>query len=279
MTNYIGELLQHDSSHHLWAPLINEKWYLITTLDDYSRYLLYADLWERETSWVHIVAAESVVMRFGCPLKYYTDRHSIFKYIEKRDGVHNKGHTPEEKTAVQWKMVLNDINTEAINALSPQAKGKIERPYRWLQDRVVRTCLRDGVKNIGQAREILKYEVEQYNHVRVHSTTHEVPAIRFNRAIQNGQSLFRKFEIKKPFQSIEDIFCLRTYRVVDSYRKISINNLQLYVSGIPTLQKVELRIRPDLKANMAIIKIWFKGQMVGQHQVKLSDLNIPSVLF
>lgn len=277
MTNYIGELLQHDSSHHLWAPLANIKWYLITTLDDYSRYLLYADLWERESSWVHILAAESVIMRFGRPLKYYTDRHSIFKFVEKRDGAHNKSRTPEEKAAVQWKMVLNDVGVDAINALSPQAKGKIERPYRWLQDRVVRTCLRDGVKNIEQAREVLKYETDQYNNVRVHSTTREIPAFRFKKAIHEKRSLFRKFEIKKPYQSIEDIFCLRTYRVVDSYRKISINNIQLSVTGTPTLERVELRIRPDFKTGMAMIKLWYRERTVGQHIVKISDLDIPSV--
>ena len=37
LTNYAGELIQHDSSYHLWAPNAQEKWYLITSLDDYSR--------------------------------------------------------------------------------------------------------------------------------------------------------------------------------------------------------------------------------------------------
>jgi hypothetical protein len=49
-TNYVGELLQHDSSHHKWSPYSNSKWYLITTIDDYSRYMLYAKLVERETT-------------------------------------------------------------------------------------------------------------------------------------------------------------------------------------------------------------------------------------
>jgi hypothetical protein len=44
LTNYAGELIQHDSSYHLWAPNAQEKWYLITSLDDYSRFILYAQL-------------------------------------------------------------------------------------------------------------------------------------------------------------------------------------------------------------------------------------------
>jgi hypothetical protein len=46
-----------------------------------------------------------------------------------------------------------------IYALSPQAKGKIERPYQWLQDRIVRTCAREDIRTIEKAREVLKYEV------------------------------------------------------------------------------------------------------------------------
>ena len=48
LTNYVGELIQHDSSHHLFSPPAGEKWYLITTLDDFSRFLLYATLVKKE---------------------------------------------------------------------------------------------------------------------------------------------------------------------------------------------------------------------------------------
>ena len=56
ITNYPGELIQHDSSHHQFAPYAASKWYLITSLDDYSRLILYAVLVERETTWEHILA-------------------------------------------------------------------------------------------------------------------------------------------------------------------------------------------------------------------------------
>jgi len=47
LTNYPGELIQHDSSHHQFSPYAKEKWYLITPLDDFSRFILYAVLVER----------------------------------------------------------------------------------------------------------------------------------------------------------------------------------------------------------------------------------------
>ena len=56
LTNYVGEIIQHDSSHHRFSPYSDKKWYLITSLDDYSRLLLYYRLVEKETPWYHILA-------------------------------------------------------------------------------------------------------------------------------------------------------------------------------------------------------------------------------
>jgi len=46
LTTATGLLLQHDACHHLWSPYAERKWCLITTIDDYSRLLVYADFWE-----------------------------------------------------------------------------------------------------------------------------------------------------------------------------------------------------------------------------------------
>jgi hypothetical protein len=178
---------------------VENKWYLITTLDDYSRRILYGELWEKETSWPHITAVEAVVSQFGCPLKYYVDNHSIFRFIERRDTLHRKASLSEEKAIVQWKEVLKDLGIDVSYASSPAAKGKIERPYRWLQDHIVRTCLRDKITRIEDAREILYEEIYRYNYKRIHSTTKEIPVIRYENALEAKKSLFRKFEIKKPY--------------------------------------------------------------------------------
>src|SRR3989344_4220770 len=84
-TDFIGELVQHDSSPHLFSPLMHEKLYLITSLDDHSRLLLFADLFLEETSWHHIEGLRHVFTMYGVPLKYYVDQHSIFRYVKNRD--------------------------------------------------------------------------------------------------------------------------------------------------------------------------------------------------
>lgn len=276
ITNFAGELVQHDSSLHLWSPFMDRKMYLITSIDDYSRLLLYAELFLEETSWWHISAIESVVLAHGCPLKYYPDQHSIFRFVRDRDKV-APWHTARKFTDdvdTQFKQVLNDCHTELIYALSPNAKGKIERPYQWLQDRIVRTCAKEHITEPAGVRRVLQALVYQYNQVWVHSTTKQIPMVRFDQAIQTGQTLFRPFTIQPPFTSSKDIFALRDQRVVDNYRKISFHNLDTTVPGVPQRQIVQLRIVPHTQPGLAEVRIWFKDKLVTTQLVRHADLKL-----
>ncbi len=263
-----------DASYHKWSPYADKKWYLITSLDDYSRMLLYAELIERQTSWNHILGLEGVSLNYGLPLSYYVDSHSIFRFVQGRDSFWRKHYKLTDEADPQWKQVLYDCRVKVTYALSPQAKGKIERPYRWLQDRLVRTCAREGIKSIKKVEEVLRYEVDRYNNHQVHSTTREIPALRFQRALNDKKSLFREFTLFPPFESTKDIFCLRTERTVNSYRKISINNLVLKVPGVPIGGNVQLRIVPDKESDLAEIRFWYNNRLVGVQKVKNGDLNL-----
>ncbi len=274
VTNYVGELIQHDSSYHKWSPYAEEKWHLITSLDDYSRHLLYADFVQPETSWDHILALESVILRYGFPYAYYVDSHSIFRFVQKRDSFWRTHHKVTDEADPQWKRVLNDCRIKIIYALSPQARGKIERPYGWLQDRIVRTCARENIRTIDQARQLLQAEVNRYNNHQVHSTTREIPSLRFQQALEAKKSLFREFTVPPPFQSSKDIFCLRAERIVNPYRKISFNNLEFRMEGVPIRGTVQLRIVPNKKSGLAEIRFWYGNRLVGIQKVKNKDLNL-----
>ncbi len=276
LTNYAGELIQHDSSHHLWAPNAREKWYLITSLDDFSRYILYAQLLRKETSWAHILALQTTILKYGLPFCYYVDCHSIFRFVRGRDSLWRKHHKLTDEVDPQWKQVLYDCNVKIIYALSPQAKGKIERPYQWLQDRLVRTCVRDNVTDIKQAQKILNQEIYRYNYRQVHSTTREVPYFRFQNALKEGKSLLREFKIRQPYQSVKDIFCLRLDRTVDAYRKIIINNLILKVNDVNPRDKVNIRIYP-ITNSLSELRFWCNGRLVDVQRAKNQDLNLSTL--
>jgi len=275
LTSMPGELLQHDSSIHLWSPYMQEKLYLITTIDDYSRLLLYADFVERENTWAHIHALQSVFLTYGCPMKYYADQHSIFRYVKDRDRFRpwNTYTKFTDDVDTQWRVVLKECGVEPIYALSPQAKGKIERPYRWLQDRVVRTAAKEGVSSVEGVREILRHLVETYNTRWVHSTTQEIPILRFERALQEQRSLFRPFVLKEG-EMLDDRFCLRADRVVDAYRRVSLQGCEMRVpNGMPR-DTVTLRMVPDAEKELVRVRFWKEDAFLGEVYERIEKLPL-----
>jgi len=274
ITNYPGELIQHDSSHHQFSIYADSKWYLITSLDDYSRLILYAVLVERETTWTNIIALKAVILGYGIPYSYYVDSHSIYRFVQGRDSNWRNHYKLTDEVEPQWKQVLNDCGVKVIYALSPQAKGKIERPYRWIQDRLARACYRKRIFDIKQAQLVLNSLIQKYNHQWIHSTTGEIPYIRFQRALKENKSLFREFAIRPPYKSINDIFCLRADRIVNPYRKISINNLELKVPKAPLHERIQLRIVPDRESGLSEVRFWHEDELLGIQKVKNSELNL-----
>jgi hypothetical protein len=273
LTAAIGDLIQHDASQHKWSPYASEKWTLITSLDDYSRMLLYADFVEEENTWAHIQAAQSVMQTFGLPLRYYVDNLRVFRFVQYRDSVWRTHHFGTDEVDPQWKQVLLQLKVGVIYALSPQAKGKVERPYRWLQDRIVRTCALEKITTLEDTRSVLHEEVQRYNYHQVHSTTGEVPAIRFANARKTGKSLFRPFALPKPYKSAKDVFCLRLTRTVDGYRRISLDRHAIDVPKVDVREDVELHLVPDVPRNVVEVRIWFKDKMVHAVNLPLTEFR------
>jgi len=271
LTASIGALVQHDASLHLWSPLAKEKWTLITSIDDYSRKILFADFFTRETTWAHIRAAQTLIQSCGLPLRYYVDSLRVFRFVQGRDSFWRKHVLETDDVETQWGKMMRILNVDVTYALSPQAKGKVERPYRWLQDRIVRTCVYEKISTIDEVRSVLRDEVNRYNGNQVHSTTGEVPSIRYERARKEGNSLFRKFVLPKPYTSTKDIFCLREKRMVNGYRRISLFKHVIEVPNVPLREDVDVHLVPDEAKQLMHIRIWWNNKMV--HSVSLPLLG------
>jgi len=72
--------------------------------------------------------------------------------------------------------------------------------------------------------------------------------------LKENKSLFREFRIRPPYKSTKDIFCLRADRMVNSYRKVSINNLELRVPSAPLHERIQLRLVPDKESGLTEIR-------------------------
>lgn len=267
VTQAPGMLLQHDSSHHKWSPYAEKRWALITTIEDFSRYLLYAEFFERETTWTHIQAVESVVLNWGIGLSYYVDSHSIFRFVSHKDSIWHRQVKGTDDVLTQWQLVVYKCGMQVMHALKAQGKGKVERPYRWLQDRIVRRCAHEHVTDIQGARIILRHELQRYNEKQVHSTTGEIPAIRLQKAIEEGKNCFTQFRLLAPYTSTKDIFCLHEFRKVDGYNQIVWNNNKITVpTTLPRNTEIELHVIPH-KAYTEI-RLWHKEKVLKALRIK-----------
>jgi hypothetical protein len=274
LTASIGALVQHDSSLHQWSPFAQEKWYLITSIDDYSRKILFADFFPKETTWAHIQATQALIQRNGLPLRYYVDSLRVFRFVQGRDSFWRKHVLETDDVDTQWRKMMRILGIDVTHALSPQAKGKVERPYRWLQDRIVRTCVYEKLSSLEEVRSVLKSELQRYNNHQVHSTTGEIPNIRFDKALKEGNSLFRKFALPKPYTSPLDIFCLRTTRTVNGYRRISLYNHTIEVPNVPLREDVDIHLTPDEPKHLMHIRIWWNKNMVHSLSLPLQGFRV-----
>ena len=274
LTSSIGALVQHDASTHKWSPFANEKWTLITSIDDYSRKLLYADFVSRETTWAHIQATQALSQQYGLPLRYYVDSLRVFRFVQGRDSIWRKHVLETDDVDTQWRKMMRLLGVDVTYALSPQAKGKVERPYRWLQDRIVRTCVYEKLSKKEEVRSVLKAELDRYNNHQLHSTTGEVPQIRFEKARKSGNSLFRKLTIPPPYTSPKDVFCLREKRRVDSYRRISLFKNIIEVPNVPLRKYVDIHLVPDEEKDLMDIRIWWNDNMVHSVSLPLQSFSV-----
>lgn len=236
--------------------------------------LLFADFFSGETTWAHIQATRTVAETFGLPLRYYVDSLRVFRFVQGRDSVWRKHVLQTDDVDTQWGKMMNRLRVNVTYALSPQAKGKVERPYRWIQDRVVRTCALEHISELDEVRAVLREEVDRYNQRQVHSTTKEIPAIRFGRAMTQKNSVFRPFSVPRPYTSPDDIFCLHETRVTNGYGRISLFNHQIRVANVPLRRQVDLHLIPDFEKQTMHVRIWHQETLAHRVDLPLNDFRV-----
>jgi len=207
-------------------------------------------------------ATQALMQEYGLPLRYYVDCLRVFRFVQGRDSFWRKHILETDDVDPQWRKMMRLLGVDVSYALSAQAKGKVERPYRWLQDRIVRTCIYEDLSTKEEAQGALRSELHRYNNRQVHSTTGEIPNIRFERAAREGNSLFRKLIIPKPYVSPQDVFCLRERRMVNAYRRISLFNHTIEVPNVPLRVYVDIHMVPDGTRQLMHIRIWWDRTLV-----------------
>ncbi len=147
-----GELVMQDSSPFRWLEERGPACQLIAVIDDAtSRF--YARFTEHDTTDENLRTFGEWVRRYGRPLAHYTDKNSIFRTSAPAPlGEQLRG----EKACSHFGRALRELGIEWIAAHSPQAKGRIERLFETLQDRLVKEMRLAGIDSIAAANHFLE---------------------------------------------------------------------------------------------------------------------------
>jgi len=239
-----GALFQHDSSYHLWLPSAARKHYLILTKDDHSRRVVGARLVEVETSFEHLQTVRQTVSAYGIPLAYYLDNHSIFRFVL-HQGVHVRYKLREDEGEIQFRRALSSLGIGMIytGKRQAQAKGKVEKIFDYLQRRVPYLCEKHKVKDGVEAQKILDDLVSYYNEQRIHEETREIPAKRWQQAIDNGKGKLRPLA---PSVDLEKVFSIHLKRKARKDGSIMFMGKKWSI-GYPEGTPVTLCLIPNVK--------------------------------
>ncbi len=148
---YFGELIQGDGSFHDWFEGRRDKCVLLVFIDDATSKITCLKFCEREGLEGYFEILKDHLEKYGKPLALYTDRFSVFEA------------TREKESLTQFKRALNALNIEWIGAKSPQAKGRVERCNRTLQDRLIKEMRLRNISDIEHANAYLEEFIEHHN--------------------------------------------------------------------------------------------------------------------
>jgi hypothetical protein len=152
-------MIQMDGSLHDWFEGRGPKCVLMGYIDDANNHV-FARFYEYEGTLPAMGSFKEYVQRNGFPLNVYLDRHSTYKSTGKatiEDELNNR------EPMSQFGRALKELGVGLIYAHSPQAKGRVERLFRTIQDRLVKEMRLKGISNIKDANAFLEYYLPIYN--------------------------------------------------------------------------------------------------------------------
>ena len=157
-----GLLVQLDGSHHLWLEDRGPRLVLLAAIDDATGYVLAAVFRLQEDIHGYFLLLRHLCRRYGLPAALYTDRHAIFR---------PDPHTPLSlddqlrgtPRQTQVGRALHELGIHWIGAHSPQAKGRVERLFGTLQERLVVELRLAGASTLTQANQVVADYVPRFN--------------------------------------------------------------------------------------------------------------------
>jgi len=230
---HCGEMLQMDGSVHDWFEGRGPKCVLMAYIDDATS-RVYGRFYEYEGTIPAMDSFKRYIRKYGIPMSVYFDRHTTYK-SPSEPTIEDEINGTEPLS--EFGRALTELAVKLIHAYSPQAKGRIERQFNTLQDRLIKELRLRGISTMEEANRFLedtywatynkKFMVKALNEDNIH------------RAVPKGLNLDR-------------ILCIRTGRTVRNDNTVS-HNKKLYQLKESFPKKTKVRVEDKVDGSMLIL--------------------------
>jgi hypothetical protein len=205
----LGELVQIDGSEHRWFEDRGEVCTLLAFVDDATSRLMQLRFVASESAFDYFRATKDYLETHGKPVAFYSDKHGIFR-------VNAKAASGGDRVT-QFGRALAELNIDIICANSPQAKGRVERAFGTLQDRLVKELRLAGISTIEAANAWVPAFMADYNR-------------RFGRDPENTNDLHRKLT---EAVDLSEVLAWREERTVTKNLTLHYDRMMLMLDPTP----------------------------------------------
>jgi transposase len=228
---HLGEMVQMDGSHHAWLEGRGPKLVLMGLVDDAtSRF--FGRFYDHEGVSPALDSVRRYIERYGLPQSLYLDKHSTYKTTRQPA---TEELLRAEQAQTQFERAVGEAGIKVIHAHSPQAKGRIERSFGTLQNRLVKEMRLAGVGTIEEANRFLEGYLKTYNR-------------RTMKEARQPQDFHRPWPKSI---SLDDVFCVQALRTVNNGCLIQWRSRTLVLTQ-PTL---------SLRGQKVMVREWAEGRL------------------
>jgi transposase len=251
-----GLLLQVDASHHAWLQDRRPRFALLAVIDDATGKVPAARFQETEGADGYFRVLRELCLKTGVPQALYTDKHSTFWPT---NGESLKEQLAGRRSPTQFGRAMAELGIQLIAAHSPQAKGRVERLWGTLQDRLVQELRLANVATIEQANAFLPGFLARFN--RTFAVAAEQPGCAY-----------------RPHRSaaeLDRILCFKHERVVSKDNIVRVDQVVLQILPGPHrlgYSKATVAVHESLDHQFTV---HFDGRQLAAKQVPMSIYMAP----
>lgn len=150
----LGELVQNDGSHHDWFEGRAPKCCLLVFMDDATGRLMHLRFCDSENAFDYMMATRQYIDKHGKPVAFYSDKHAVFRV---------SGPESRRTGTTQFGRALRELAIEMICANSSQAKGRVERVNKTLQDRLIKEMRLQNISSVAEANQWIEHFMSDFN--------------------------------------------------------------------------------------------------------------------